>query len=162
MKNWHLKLTRTFLKNKLYVKKESNTKATNAILAKDIDFKKELSLENDLERALLQDEEFIRGLHWGVPRYGHPEGQIYRHIREVFENIDKLELPTSTRSRLRLITLAHDTFKFKEDKGFPRNWQKHHGVLGRQYLEQFTKDKAILDITELPDQAYYSWRATHL
>ncbi len=162
MKNTNYKPKMAFLKNQLCVKKEINTRGTNAIQSASIDFNKEPKPENELELALLQSEAFTTGLLWGVPRYGHPEGQIYRHIKEVFENIEKLQISPEDRSRLRLITLVHDTFKYKEHKGFPRNWSKHHSILARQFLEPFCNDQVVLDIVELHDEAYYSWRFTHL
>lgn len=150
----------TFLKNRLYVKKEF--KATNEAILKEIDLKAELSPETDLEHLLLEQEEFIKGLLWGIPRYGHPEGQIYKHIQEVFQNIEKVASNPLERSQLRLITLVHDTFKYKEHKGFPRDWSKHHSILARTFLEQFCQDEVVLDVVELHDEAYYSWRFQHL
>lgn len=128
----------------------------------DIDFETELQPETELERRLLQQPDFVKGLYWGVPRYGHPEGEIYKHIKEVLENIDRLRLDKPTRQRLRLITFAHDTFKYKEDKSIPRDWSKHHSIYAKKFLEKFTNDQLILDITELHDEAYYVWRTIHL
>ena len=48
--------------------------------------------ETDLERRLLAQPDFQRGLHWGLPRFGHPEGKILYHIREVLDNVDKLKV----------------------------------------------------------------------
>lgn len=128
----------------------------------DVDFEMELQPETELEHQLLQQPDFANGLLWGVPRYGHPEGEIYKHIKEVLENIDGLEIDAFTRQRLRLIAFAHDTFKYIEDKSVPRDWSKHHSVYARNFLEKFTNDKVVLDITELHDEAYYVWRTLHL
>lgn len=120
-----------------------------------------LKPENDLERTLLGAPEFQKGLFWGKPRYGHPEGKVLFHIKEVLENIDRLRLEDATlRSRLRLIALVHDTFKYKEDvrKGPNRDWSKHHSVLARKFMEQYTNDQQLLDVIELHDEAYYCWR----
>jgi hypothetical protein len=125
-------------------------------------FNKILQPETSLEQELIDRPDFKKGLDWGVPRFGHPEGEIYKHIREVLDNIDKLDINDTDRSRLRLIAYAHDTFKYKEDKSFPRDWSKHHGVYARYFMEQFTDDEAVLDILELHDEAYYSWRLIHL
>lgn len=122
----------------------------------------ELKPENDLELALLNDPEFISGLDWGLPRYGHPEGEVYRHIAEVLDNIDKIKLDPESRRILRIIAFAHDTFKHVEHKGNPRDWSRHHSVLAAQYLSKYTDNKTILDITELHDEAYYSWRMEYL
>lgn len=121
-----------------------------------------LQPETDLERYLILHPEFQEGLLWGVPRYGHPEGEIYKHIREVLDNIDRLSLDILTRSRLRIIAFLHDTFKNREDKLRPRDWSKHHAVLARQFAEQFIDDPVVLEIIELHDEAYYCWRMQHL
>jgi hypothetical protein len=114
--------------------------------------------ENEAEAALLNDHAFQEGLLWGVPRFGHPEGEVYKHILEVLDNVDQLNTSPSVRRKLRLITLVHDTFKHLEVRGTPRDWSKHHGMIARHYMEQFTKDNSILDIVELHDEAFYAWR----
>ncbi len=127
-----------------------------------IDLHTELHPETPLEKQLLCMPEFVKGLFWGVPRYGHPEGEVYKHVKEVLENIDHLPVDAQMRERLRQIAFVHDTFKYMEDKGQPRDWSKHHGVLGRRFLEQFTDDQVVLTITEFHDEAYYCWRHIQL
>ena len=121
-----------------------------------------LQPETDLERAFLDDPAFVRGLNWGVPRYGHPEGTIWAHIQEVNENIDRLPVDPETRRKLRLICWVHDTFKNVEHRGTPRDWTRHHSVLARKYLERFVDDEHLLAVVELHDEAYYCWRLQHL
>lgn len=125
------------------------------ILRESIDVEALLRPETELERALIAAEPFRQGLFWGKPRYGHPEGKVLYHIREVLDNIDKLTVDAETREKLRLITFSHDTFKYQEDKS---DWSKHHAILARQFMEDFIDDQALLDIIELHDEAYYSWR----
>jgi len=127
-----------------------------------VNLEAELRPETELERQLLNEPAFVRGLHWGVPRYGHPEGEIYKHVREVLENIDKLAVDNQTRRSLRLVAFSHDTFKYLEDKSPPRDWTRHHGILARQFMERFTDCPALLDIIEYHDEAYFSWRFIHL
>jgi hypothetical protein len=119
-----------------------------------------LKLETDLERMLALHPRVRMGLCWGEPRYGHPEGMVLYHVPEIFENIDNIMPPLSKKEReqLRLIALLHDAFKYVEDKGSPRDWSRHHSILARQFSEDFITDKAVLDIMELHDEAYYCWR----
>lgn len=44
--------------------------------------------ETELERELLHTPEFQVGMCWGEPRFGHPEGKVGLHVREVLDNID--------------------------------------------------------------------------
>jgi len=119
-----------------------------------------LQPESPLERNLLSTVEFRHGLLWGEPRFGHPEGKVALHVREVLDNIDLIpRLSTEQRIQLRLIALAHDTFKYAEDRSRPRDWQKHHGHLARRFMETYTSDRAILDVIETHDDAYYAWLA---
>ena len=113
--------------------------------------------ENDIEFELLHQPSFQKGLEWGIPRFGHPEGKVLLHIREVLDNIDKLQLDEKVRQQLRTIAFAHDTFKYKEEKGNPRDWTKHHGALARKFMEKFTHERETLDIIELHDEAYHVW-----
>lgn len=119
-----------------------------------------LQPETALERHLLATTEFRHGLLWGEPRFGHPEGKVAIHVREVLDNIDLIpRLAGDQREQLRLIALSHDTFKFAEDRSRPRDWQKHHGLLARRFMESFTSDTAVLDVIETHDDAYYAWLA---
>ena len=120
-----------------------------------------LSPETDLEKQLIHHPEFKKGLQWGTPRYGHPEGKVVYHIAEVFSNIEKLNITPHTRQQLRLITLLHDTFKHLEDRSTPRDWSRHHAVIARQFAENFISDPQVLNVIELHDEAYYSWRLEH-
>ncbi|RME93666.1 MAG: hypothetical protein D6772_15675 [Bacteroidetes bacterium] len=125
----------------------------------EVDLIKELGPETDLELRLLQQAEVQQGMLWGVPRYGHPEGEVFRHVKEVLDNIDALpDLDTSDRRKLRLIAFIHDTFKYKEDKSVPRNWNYHHAVLARRYLAQFVDDEQLLNLVQYHDEIYYIWR----
>ncbi len=121
-----------------------------------------LAPENELERQMLALPEFRKGLAWGTPRFGHPEGEIWKHVREVLDNIDRLHLSSIDRSRLRQVAFVHDTFKYLEDKSVPRDWTKHHAVFARRFIEKLTDDPAVLIITEVHDEAFYCWRARHL
>lgn len=116
-----------------------------------------LKPETTLECELLEQPCFKDGLFWGVPRYGHPEGEVIYHIKEVLDNIDKLDVSTDCRAMLRLVAFIHDTFKYKEHKGFPRDWTQHHAILARQFAEGFIHDQKLLDIIELHDEAYHIW-----
>lgn len=115
--------------------------------------------ESKLERLIIQDESWMKGAFWGVPRPGHPEGRVIYHIREVLDNVDRLVCKESTRAHLRLITIIHDTFKYLEETVRPRtDWSKHHAAYARNFAAKYIKEEFLLDIIELHDEAYYAWR----
>ncbi len=117
-----------------------------------------LQPETPLEKTLLSVPAFRQGLLWGEPRFGHPEGKVALHVKEVLDNISKIpNLSPKDRSNLRLIALAHDAFKYKEDRSRPRDWSKHHGLLARRFLEVYTSEPVVLDVVETHDDAYYYW-----
>ncbi len=128
----------------------------------EIDFELLLAPETPLEKQLLRHPEFLKGLHWGKPRYGHPEGKVGLHIREVLDNINAVGIREQEREYMRLIAFIHDTFKYEENKNYPRIRAKHHGVLARHFLQEITPDHPVLDIVEFHDEAYFAWRDIHL
>lgn len=125
-----------------------------------------LAPENELEAQVTAMPEFQDGLFWGKPRYGHPEGQVILHIREVLDNVEQLYgLDTDTRLRLRLATLVHDTFKYKEyelaSKEGNRRPEYHHAHLAAEYLAQFVEDEGLVKVVRWHDEAFYCWRLLH-
>ena len=115
--------------------------------------------ESALEKDLIAIPTFQFGMLWGEPRFGHPEGKVALHVREVLDNIDRIPaLPAHQRAQLRLIAFAHDTFKYAEDRSRPRDWSRHHGMLARKFMETYTNDRVVLDVIETHDDAFYAWR----
>lgn len=117
-----------------------------------------LKPETALEQQIVQDVSWQTGVFWGKPRKGHPEGKVLYHIRAILDNIDRLDINLVTRQNLRLIAFIYDTFKYKEDNSYPRDWTKHHAVYARKFAVQYIKEAFVLDIIEYHDEAYYSWR----
>ena len=114
--------------------------------------------ETPLEAALIMHPEVRKGLLWGEPRFGHPEGKVGLHVREVLDNIERIpNVSPIVRSQLRLVALSHDAFKYQEDRSRPRDWSKHHAMLARQFMETYTSDRVVLDVIETHDDAYYAW-----
>ncbi|MEL7221890.1 MAG: hypothetical protein AAGJ93_11265 [Bacteroidota bacterium] len=132
------------------------------LINNEVDLIAELSPETDLEKLLLDQPEVQEGMLWGVPRYGHPEGEVYKHVKDVFRNIDKLQITAQERAFLRIVAIVHDVFKYQEDKNRPRNWSKHHAVLARNFMRAFTKDQLLLNFIQYHDEAYYIWRDGHV
>lgn len=122
----------------------------------------QLKPETDIEHKLINHPDFMKGLFWGQPRYGHPEGKIIYHIAEVLKNIDQLNINLHTGQQLRLIAFLHDTFKYLEDTKRPRDWSRHHSILALNFAKQFIEDEVVLKIIEHHDEAFYSWRMQYV
>ncbi len=120
----------------------------------DLPFK----LETQLEKKIGADNEWQQGIVWGKPRAGHHEGQVMYHIAEVLANVDRLARTDDERCALRLIALIHDTFKYRVDPSKPRVGDNHHAVLARTFAERYLNDPALLEVIELHDEAFNSWR----
>jgi hypothetical protein len=114
--------------------------------------------QTDLESTIVNDPEFIKGTLWGKPRNGHPEGMVFYHIKEVLGNVKLHYESDKDFSKLRLIALIHDTFKYKVDTSKPRHGDNHHAMYARIFAEKYITDVDILDIIELHDEAYNSWQ----
>jgi HD domain len=123
-----------------------------------------LKPESQLEQKLLTIAEFRTGLFWGSPRFGHPEGKVVYHVRDVLDNINKLPIDTKQhREKLRVIAYAHDTFKYQESAGrHPQDWDTHHAILARRFMENHSTDISILNIIQWHDEAYYCWRQSEI
>jgi hypothetical protein len=118
--------------------------------------------ENDLEAQILSIEDVLQGMQWGFPRFGHPEGKVMFHVRDIYDNIDTLNLDLEIRRKLRLIALVHDTFKFKENrKEVAKDSTKHHAYLAYDFLSKFTEDQDVLQVVKTHDDAYYAWRCAY-
>ncbi len=116
------------------------------------------TLETDLERTIAADPAWQQGVIWGKPRYGHLEGAIQYHIADVLANIDRQQPPPEERRILRLIALVHDTFKYRVNELKPKMGNNHHAHIARVFAEKYIHDPVILDLIELHDEAYNSWR----
>lgn len=118
--------------------------------------------ETELERQFIANPDYVEGLFWGKPRYGHPEGKVILHIREVLNNIERIpNLKTETRRKLRIITFIHDTFKYKEHemrKIAGRKDNNHHAFLAAQFLNNYVSDSSLVRLVQLHDEAYYCWK----
>lgn len=118
--------------------------------------------ESDFEQKILNHPDVLAGLKWGYPRFGHPEGKVMFHVKEIFDNIDALDTDSETRRKLRTLALIHDTFKYREDRSQMANDRtKHHAYIAHDFLASYTDEQDLLQITKTHDDAYYAWRADH-
>ena len=116
--------------------------------------------ENDLEARVTVDPGLLRGLSWGRPRHGHPEGSVGRHVADLLAQIDRLGERGALRAELRFIALVHDSLKYQERDWLPHVGPNHHAVRARRLAERYTSDERLLAAIELHDRPYHLWRRT--
>jgi HD domain-containing protein len=114
--------------------------------------------ETDLERTLLEDPVLLRGLAWGKPRRGHPEGTVGAHVADLLETIDRWGETGERREELRFIALVHDSLKYRVNNWLPRAGENHHATRARRFAERYTGDERLLAAIEQHDRPYNIWR----
>lgn len=114
--------------------------------------------ESDLERAVAGDPELLRGLAWGKPRSGHPEGSVGRHVAELLRTIDRWGEVGERRAALRFLALVHDSLKYRVRDSYPKKGENHHAMRARRFAERYTADERLLATLELHDVPYALWR----
>ncbi len=112
--------------------------------------------ETALERTLASDPALLRGLAWGRPRAGHPEGSVGAHVREILAAIT--EPPGRRRRELRFLALVHDACKHLVRPGAGYSPGNDHALLARRFAERYTDDPRLLVTLEHHDAPYRTWR----
>jgi hypothetical protein len=114
--------------------------------------------ENDLERLVARDERLLKGLAWGKPRAGHPEGTVGAHVAQLLRTLEGWKEAEPLRSDLRFIALVHDSLKGEVKKWLPKTGENHHATRARRLAEHYTDDERLLATIELHDRPYSIWR----
>jgi hypothetical protein len=110
--------------------------------------------ESELERAVVDEPELLRGLAWGRPRFGHPEARVGLHVSAILDRIG--DYP-DLRSDLRFIALVHDSFKYAVRPAEQWSRDNDHATLARRFAEHFTQDERVLCAIELHDELFWIW-----
>jgi hypothetical protein len=114
--------------------------------------------ENELERRVTADPRLVKGLAWGRPRKGHPEGAVANHVADLLQIVDQWGETGAFRADLRFIALVHDAFKHAVNHLLPRRGENHHAMRARRFAEEYTDDGRLLAVIELHDRPYGLWR----
>ena len=114
--------------------------------------------ETPLERALASDPELLKGLAWGTPRPGHPEGSVGTHVADILRSITE---PSGQRRRdLRFVALVHDACKWQVRPDLGLTPDNDHAMLARRFAERYTGEQRLLATLELHDEPYRIWRSS--
>lgn len=114
--------------------------------------------ETDLERRIAEDPVVLRGLAWGEPRSGHPEGPVGRHVADLLAAIDAWGERGESRRDLRFVSLMHDALKYRVRDWLPHHGPNHHAARARRVAEGYVEDERLLATIELHDRPYGIWR----
>ena len=114
--------------------------------------------ESDLERELAGDPEICKGLAWGQPRKGHPEGSVGTHVGHLLDALDEEGEEPERRRLLRAIALVHDSMKYRVQEWRPKVRGNHHASRARRAAARYTDDERILAVVEHHDRPYNLWR----
>jgi hypothetical protein len=114
--------------------------------------------ENALEAAVTADPVLLRGLSWGEPRRGHPEGSVGRHVADLLAQIERWGERAPRRADLRFIALLHDSLKYQERDWLPHVGINHHATRARRLAERYSDDERLLSVIQLHDRPYHLWR----
>src|SRR5262245_18641433 len=110
--------------------------------------------ESALERALLSEPELLEGWSWGKPRRGHPEGPVGNHVATMLAAIPDDD---PLRADLRLLTLLHDTFKYRVQDGGDYSPDNDHAMLAHDFADRYGCPKRIALTLALHDAPYWVW-----
>jgi uncharacterized protein YjiS (DUF1127 family) len=114
--------------------------------------------EDERERRLAKDPVVVKGLAWGRPREGHPEGRVGLHVADLLRAIEHWGERDPRRRELRFISLLHDSLKWRVVPWLPKRGDNHHAARARRFAEGYTDDERLLATIELHDAPYAVWR----
>jgi hypothetical protein len=111
--------------------------------------------ENELERAVASDPDFLKGWAFAVQSAGHPERLVGAHVAAILRNIGPHD---ELRADLRFVALVHDSMKWAVRRDQQWSPDNDHAVLARRAAERQTSDPRLLQTIELHDEAYWIFR----
>ena len=114
--------------------------------------------ESELERRLIADPELQKGLSWGKPRSGHPEGSVGAHVADLLDTVDRWGETGRRRAELRFLALVHDSMKYRVREWLPKVGENHHAMRARRFAERYTHDERLLATIEQHERPYALWR----
>ncbi|PIU56349.1 MAG: hypothetical protein COS89_06110 [Deltaproteobacteria bacterium CG07_land_8_20_14_0_80_38_7] len=114
----------------------------------------DLKVESDLERKIINDPVWQVGVLKKSEGKAHTEINVFVHIKDVFQNIENLYTNKDNKSKLRLIAIVHDAFKYLVNERKDKVGENHHGWIAKEYLKNICDDEEVLYVIEYHDKAF--------
>jgi hypothetical protein len=115
----------------------------------------------NIVQKLLADERHQKGLEYGEPRSGHPEGKLKFHIADLEANLEllcKRGVSDEEYWKLKFLIQIHDLCKAEAQSGVPTLHPLNHATLAKELAREFTDDPDMLNMIQYHDENYQLWK----
>jgi hypothetical protein len=113
---------------------------------------------------IFNDPRYHEGLKYGVPRKGHPEGTVGKHLVDLQCNLIHMRLGGIVEAgsieyqKLLLLIHVHDIMKYAATPDSPIIDQNSHASLARKFLAEFLDDDDLQNIVQAHDENLALWQ----
>ncbi len=122
-----------------------------------------MSIDNYEESfaKVIADPRYQRGIEYGQPRSGHPEGSVKAHILELENNLERLKPRLESVEdywQLKFLIHTHDTFKHEARLGAAITDPDSHASLARAFAAEFITAADLLNMIQYHDEGFALWK----
>jgi len=116
----------------------------------------------DTLNKIMSDARYVEGIKYGVPRKGHPEGSVGKHIADLLANLDKMWeggwLSGDEFWKLTILIHVHDIMKYAAKPDSAINDPQSHASLAAKFLSEFSDDKDLINMVQAHDENLALWQ----
>jgi hypothetical protein len=116
----------------------------------------------EIIEKIIHDPRYQKGIEYGEPRSGHPEGKVKYHIADLEENLEKLAshhgISEEQYWKLKFLIHVHDTFKADAIPDVPIISPNSHASLARKFASEFIEDDDLLNMLQFHDVNFALWK----
>ena len=113
--------------------------------------------------SIFKDPRYKAGLRYGVPRKGHPEGTVGKHLVDLQCNLVKMrtggivDVKSDEYWKLFILILVHDIMKHAATPDSAIADPNSHASLARKFLAEFSDDEDLQNIVQAHDENLALW-----
>ncbi len=118
----------------------------------------------DILGRIMADPRYEAGLLYGVPRKGHSEGTVGKHLVDLQCNLIKMrtggivDIEEDEYWKLLLLIHIHDIMKYCCKHDSPIIDPQSHASLARKFLAEFSDDEDLQNIVQAHDENLALWQ----